>query len=432
MFITDARRAVEVLVGLPEVDFLGLEERDDGVVAVHVQQTGDRPACIGCGSTPAIKDRPVVELVDLPYAGRPARLCWHKVRWECPNPECEMLSWTWDDARIAAPRQALTDRAGRWVTLQVGKHGRSISELAGELGCSWHTINSAVMAYGEALIDDDPDRIGTTTAIGLDETLFCRTGWYRRQHWATSIVDVAGGRLLDVVEGRDSTGPSAWLARRGPHWLAEISYVTLDLSGPYRTVFDTMLPDAIQIADPFHVIRLANQRLDEVRRRVQNKTLGHRGRKVDPLYRARRLLTRADERLDDKGRTRLLGLLDAGDPDGEVRTAWHAKEVVRSIYDHHDPTLALEFVTRLGHDLQDRTCPPEIHRLGRTIVRWRHQIAAWHQARLTNAATEAANNLIKRIKRAAFGFTRFHHFRIRALLYAGRPNWNLLAIVTPR
>ena len=142
-------------------------------------------------------------------------------------------------------------------------------------------------------------------------------------------------------------------------------------------------------------------------------------------------LTRADERLEDKGRSRLLGLLDAGDPDGEVRTAWHAKEVVRSIYDHHDPDLALEFVTRLGHDLQDRTCPPEIHRLGRTIVRWRQQIAAWHQAHLTNAATEAANNLIKRIKRAAFGFTRFHHFRIRALLYAGRPTWNLLATVTP-
>jgi hypothetical protein len=106
--------------------------------------------------------------------------------------------------------------------------------------------------------------------------------------------------------------------------------------------------------------------------------------------------------------------------------------VVRSIYDHHDPDLALDFVTRLGHDLQDRSCPPEIHRLGRTIVGWRHRIAAWHQTHLTKAATEAANNLIKRIKRAAFGFTRFRHFRIRALLYAGRPNWTLLATVTPR
>jgi hypothetical protein len=88
------------------------------------------------------------------------------------------------------------------------------------------------------------------------------------------------------------------------------------------------------------VVKLANQRLDEVRRRVQNETVGHRGRKDDPLYRSRRLLTRADERLDDKGRTKLLGLLAAGDPRGGVRTAWHAKEVVRSIYDINDPDLA--------------------------------------------------------------------------------------------
>ncbi len=177
---------------------------------------------------------------------------------------------------------------------------------------------------------------------------------------------------------------------------------------------------------------LANQRLDEVRRRVQNETLGHRGLKDDPLYRSRRLLTKADERLDDRGRTKLLGLLDAGDPRGEVRTAWHAKEVVRSVYDHHDPGLALEFVTRLGADLQDDSCPPEIRQLGRTIVRWREQIAAWHRAHVSNGPTEAANNLIKRVKRImAFGFRRFANYRIRSLLYAGRPNWELLATITP-
>ncbi|MGH9182181.1 MAG: ISL3 family transposase, partial [Acidimicrobiales bacterium] len=209
-------------------------------------------------------------------------------------------------------------------------------------------------------------------------------------------------------------------------------WATLDLSGPYRAVFDTMVPDATQVADPFHLVKLANTKLDECRRRVQNETMGHRGRKNDPLYRCRRLLTKADERLDDRGRTKLLGLLDAGDPNGDVRTTWHAKEVVRSIYDHTDADLAAEFVERLGHDLQDTSCPFEVRSLGRTIIRWKDQIAAWHKAQVTNAATEAANNLIKRVKRVAFGFTRFRNFRIRVLLYAGRPNWDLLATITPR
>jgi transposase len=206
----------------------------------------------------------------------------------------------------------------------------------------------------------------------------------------------------------------------------------LDLSGPYRKTFDDSLDHVIQIADPFHLVKLANQKLDECRRRVQNETVGHRGRKDDPLYRARRLLTRAHERLDDQGEARLLGLLGAGDPHGEVRMAWHAKEVIRSIYQIDEPDLATEFVAQLAEDLRDDSCPAEVNSLGRTLRRWHDQIVAWHQARVSNGPTEAVNNLIKRIKRIGFGFRRFRNYRIRALLYAGRPNWDLLATITPR
>lgn len=56
--------------------------------------------------------------------------------------------------RIAAPRLAMTDRAGRWVTEQVGRRGRTVNEDAVELGCDWHTINDPVIAYGTALVED--------------------------------------------------------------------------------------------------------------------------------------------------------------------------------------------------------------------------------------------------------------------------------------
>jgi transposase len=285
-------------------------------------------------------------------------------------------------------------------------------------------VNDAVIAYGTPLVEDH-DRIGAVSALGLDETLFCRTGKWRTQQWCTSIVDVSPGhtQLLDVVPGRSATGPSGWLERRPVDWRDAIRYGVLDLSGPYRKTFDDSLEHVTQVADPFHLVKLANTKLDECRRRVQNDTVGHRGRKDDPLYRARRLLTKAHERLDERGETKLLGLLTAGDPRGEVRMAWHAKEVVRSIDDIAD---------QLGHDLQDESCPPEVRSLGRTIVRWRDQIVAWHHALVSNGPTEAINNLIKRIKRVGFGFRRFTHYRTRVLLYAGKPNWDLLATVTPR
>jgi hypothetical protein len=98
---------------------------------------------------------------------------------------------------------------------------------------------------------------------------------------------------------------------------------------------------------------------------------------------------------------------------------------------HGDAELALAWVTQLGHDLQDKDYPPEARSLGRTLIRWRNEIAAWHQAHVSNGPTEAVNNLIKRVKRAAFGFTSFRNYRIRSLLYAGKPNWELLATVSP-
>jgi transposase len=297
----------ELLVGLPAVRILGVVDEPDGALWVHVETIGARPLCSRCGAAATVKDRDRVELVDLPAFGRRTRLVWRKRRWACPNRACPRGSWTAEEPTIAAPRLVLTDRAGRWVAEQVGRCGRTVDEIAVELGCDWHTVNDAVIAYGTALVDDDHDRIGEPTAVGLDETLFARLGPWRTQLWSTSIVNVRAGQLLDVVPGRDSQGPCAWFAARSEQWRARIEWATLDLSGPYRAVFDTMLPDATQVADPFHLVKLANAKLDEVRRRVQNDTLGHRGRKTDPLYRCRRLLTRADERLDDKGRTKLLG-----------------------------------------------------------------------------------------------------------------------------
>jgi transposase len=155
-------------------------------------------------------------------------------------------------------------------------------------------------------------------------------------------------------------------------------------SGPYRKVFGDSLGHVTQVADPFHVVHHANTKLDECRRRVPNETLGHRGYKDDPLYRSRRLLTKGHERLDDAGEAKLMGLLEAGDPKGEVRMTWHAKETVRSLYAVADPGEAAPYIDELIVDMADPEMPPEVRSLGRTLRRWRDHIVAWHQAKVTN------------------------------------------------
>jgi transposase len=422
---TDATRMCALLVGLPDVVVLGVAEWPLWL-RITVMVRAERPEC-SCGGVVHRHGVREVVLVDLPVFGRPTRLVWRKQRWRCVG--CGRC-WCDENPEIATARCGLTTRAARWATLQVGGHGRAVSEVADDLGCGWHMVMDAVVVIGEQLIDD-PDRIGAVDALGLDETLFARVGRFRHQLWSTQIVDVGRGQLLDVVPGRDSAGPCRWLGQRDQAWRAGIAWATLDLSASYRAVFDTMLPDATQVADPFHVVRVANQALDECRRRVQNETLGHRGRRDDPLYRARRRLTIARERLSVDQHDRLVGLLRAGDPRQEVWFAWNAKEVVRQIYDHTDADLAIEWVTEIGRDFTDPEMPPEVRRLGRTIGRWADQICAWHRSHVSNGPTEAVNNLAKRIKRVAFGLVNFRHHRVRCLLYAGKPNWTLLPTIQP-
>ena len=187
---TDPTRALVWMIGLPEITFLGVEDGLKGEARIHVETNATRMGCPSCGAIASLKDRSRVELVDLALQGRAARLIWHKRRWECTDVDCSMGTWTEADDRIAASRQVLTSRAGRWATIQVGRYARSVNEVAHELGCDWHTLNDTVVAYGEALLEADADRFGEVAALGLDEVLMVRLGPYHRQHFSTQIVDV--------------------------------------------------------------------------------------------------------------------------------------------------------------------------------------------------------------------------------------------------
>jgi transposase len=125
-----------------------------------------------------------------------------------------------------------------------------------------------------------------------------------------------------------------------------------------------------------------------MREAPQNATLGHRGRARDPLYRARKLLILADERLDDDGRQKLRGLLAAGDPQGEVAASHAAKECLRDLYTMWgQPEVATRWLGGLIADLA-RQQVPELRGMAHTLRRWKPQILAWHTTGVSNGPTE--------------------------------------------
>ena len=166
-------------------------------------------------------------------------------------------------------------------------------------------------------------------------------------------------------------------------------------------------------------MKLGTQAVDEVRRRVQQDTTGHRGRKGDPLYGIQRLLRAGAENLTDKQLNRLAAAIEANDAHQKVYIAWRCAQDLRAAYRTRDTThgraLAEQILTTF------HTCPiPEIARLGRTLRRWREAFLAYFTTgRANNGGTEAINGIIELARRLARGYRNRDNYRLRMLLAAG-------------
>lgn len=428
--ISDPTEILRALVGLKDVRVLHLE-RQASEVELMVEQVLGEVRCPACGGPAWVKERPVVRYIDLPVYGTAMHLAWRKHRMQCPDERCPKASFVLTDHRIAAKHCRLTTRAAKWATVQVGG-GRTVSEVAFELGCEWHTVNQAVTTYGAALLQADRRRLNHTSAIGLDETSFVKLAGHRERDYATTVCDVEHHQIIDILPSRDYRQVARFIVNQPRSWRQRIRFGCLDMSNTYAAVYTATLPAATQVVDPFHLISLANRCLDRVRRRVQTQQLGHRGRRDDPLYRARRVLLLGEERLSPEAATRLTSLLELGDPHAEVAFAYRVKERLRDFY----RCTGIEQARTMLAELQDHCCrpemSPEVRKLGATIGQWFQKICNYHIARRSNGPTEALNNLIKRVKRVGFGFRNFDNYRVRVLLYAGKPNWRVLGSIVVR
>jgi transposase len=382
-----------------------------------VQTTATVVGCVGCGVRAELHGRRTVRVRDLPVGGRPVVLCWRKRLWRCREPACKVRTWT-ERAAAIGPRAVLTQRARAEACRRVGKDAHAVAAVARDLGVGWATVMRAVRDHGSPLVDDAA-RLEGVAALGLDETTFLKATRLAPTRYVTGLVDLEGGRLLDVVADRTRAAVDDWLGARPVDWLAQVGTVALDPWRGYANALTARLGHARVVVDHFHAVRLANAVVDQGRRRTQQATLGHRGRKHDPLYRIRKLLLTAAEQLTGRGRVRLRAGLAAGDPTGEVAAAWQGKELLRAVYAAVGTAAARAALDRF-YRWCDGVQVPELSRLARTVRAWEVEILAFHATNgCSNGLTEAVNLLIKKVKRVGHGFRNFANYRLRLLLHCG-------------
>ena len=402
------------------------ERFEAGELVVEVESPGGRAVfCSCCGVRARSKGRRLVVLRDGGAAGSvPVRVLWNKRVWACPDDRCDAGTWT-EETGLAGPRRVLARRAGEWAAGRLAAVEGSVAGPARRLGVGWQTLWTAIAPIMQQAVDG-PDRVGAPARVGIDETVMASATRRRRRRFVSAAVDAGTGQVLDVFDGRDAFDLQRWAQHQPGEQMAAVEVVCLDPHEGYRKAVRALKAEGVLgekarvAADPFHIVRLANRALDDCRRRTQNDTLGHRGRKGDPLYGARKLLLGGAERLDARGRDKMREALDQGDPYDEVADCWAAKENIRSVFKAPDPDQASDLLDDAIDYCAAPEAAPELHRLARTLNRWRTEIETSTSTGAHNGRTEAANAKTKDVKRSARGFRNLANYRLRILLAAGR------------
>ena len=255
------------------LDELGLQvvgqrlEPGRAVLACRVVETDEFARwCRRCGCEAAPRDSVTRRLAHEPLGWRPTTLLITIRRYRCTG--CGHVSRQ-DTSRAAEPRAKLSRRALRWALEGIVCQHLTVARVAEGLGVSWNTANDAVLAEGRRVLIEDPHRFDGVRVIGVDEHCWRHTR--RGDKYVTVIID--------LTPIRDGPGP-ARLRRSGCYGRVHRFQDRHQRGTARRGRGD----------GPFHVVRLAGDALDQCRRRVQQVTCGHRGRKGDPLYAARRTL----------------------------------------------------------------------------------------------------------------------------------------------
>ncbi|MFW6600135.1 ISL3 family transposase [Propionibacteriaceae bacterium Y2011] len=383
--------------------------------------------CRRCGCEGIPRDSVPRELAHEPLGWRPTTLIVTVGRRKCTG--CGYV-WRQDTSAAAEPRAKLTRTAMRWALVGIVVQHLTVARVAEGLGVAWDTANSAVLAEGKRLLINDPDRFDGVAVIGVDEHVWRHTR--KGDKYVTVIIDLTPvrdgtgpARLLDMVEGRSKAAFKTWPADRPQAWRDGVEVVAMDGFTGFKTAAVEELPDVVTVMDPFHVVRLAGEALDECRRRVQLAIHGHRGRKGDSLYAARRTLCTGADLLTDRQIDRLAALFDTaihGDAHVEVEATWGVYQRMIAAYRHEDRRRGRELMTKLIADTSAGVPKAliEITKLGRTLKKRAADVLAYFDRPGTsNGPTEAINGRLEHLRGSALGFRNLTNYIARSLLETG-------------
>ncbi len=277
---------------------------------------------------------------------------------------------------------------------------RHVSHLT---GVGWDTIKEI---HSEWLKKHySPPRLKGVRNIGIDEFST------RRGHkYMTIVIDLDTRRIIYAHRGRDKEALRVFWNRVHRQGI-KIEHITTDMSHAYIASIMENAPDAIHIFDHFHVVKLMNDALNDIRQQQyrMERSINRRNVLKGTMY---LLLRNGEDIMDKRHKSRLDNALAMNEP---LSKAYYLKEALREIWNQHDKNTAAKALNDWCEQAE-KSKIRQLMKMASTVRMWRRGILAWYDYRISNAIIEGTNNKIKVLKRTAYGYRDEKYFKLR--LYA--------------
>lgn len=377
---------------LPELRLLRTTNPRDGRTYFFCEKTSEFEVCPKC-ATPArgVYDRRWASVRDSPIRDRQVVLRLRKRRFwcrPCQKPFTEPVLGIRKGTRF-------TERFRKGL-LWACETFSSLKAVLRTYQCSAGFLYTTL--YAELERKRRQRQYPWPKVIGIDEHYFRRKRGFRE--FVSMVVDFKGKRVMELVQGR-TIADMMWSLDHIPG-RDNVRYVVTDLCDPYKSFAKRFFPNAVVVADKFHVLRLLNPAINRYRKEITGD------KRSLPV---RRLLLRNGYRIGRRMRWRLEHWLN---DHPELAEVYYAKEALHRLYRTRGRPRASRALTRLTDTLA-RSAIPELQTLRRTLRAWRNEILTYFTTGLTNARTEGFNNVAKVVKKRAYGYKSFTNYRLRLL-----------------
>lgn len=394
-------------LSLPELEFTNESSQYKNTLRLHCKKTSKAEVCPKCATlSTTCYDKREVSIKDTPIRDKMVYLRITKRRFFCKS--CKKP--------FTEPIQGIIK--GYRSTVRFRKHVlwcatnfADLKRVQDKCRCSSWLVYTAYYQHADLEVRKLQTPWGKT--IGIDEHSFIRNKKYGHKEFASVFVDYNRSRIREVVYGR--YGADYWADKnlRSIPGRENVKNVICDFSPSMRSFAKSFFPNAMVIADKFHLIRLANHAVNMKRLEIMKdpKSYIQKSRK-NPL---RKLLLKNGKRLHFHEERSLMYIFDRY---RDLEAYYRVKEMIHNLYQIRGIKRASKALTRIT-DFIASLKMDGLKSLRRTLMDWREEILNYFKRRVTNGKTEGFNRKAKLIQRAAYGFKKFENYRLK-LIYLSR------------